>query len=78
LINFGLLLWLPANLVAKGYSMAVASQLLAASALIALATVFAAAFVYSRWSSMGALMAARANNIHHCKSIIRAFKTSAS
>jgi putative MFS transporter len=58
LINFGLLLWLPANLVAKGYSVAVASQLLAASALIALPTVFAAAFLYSRWSSKGALMAA--------------------
>jgi putative MFS transporter len=58
LINFGLLLWLPANLVAKGYPMAVASQLLAASALIALPTVFAAAFLYSRWSSRGALMAA--------------------
>jgi hypothetical protein len=45
-----MLLWLPANLVAKGYSMAVARQLLAASALIALPTVFAAAFESKRLS----------------------------
>ena len=57
-INFGLLLWMPANLVAKGYSMALSSELLAASALIALPTVFVAAFLYSRWSSKGALLAA--------------------
>ena len=57
LINFGLLLWMPAHLVAKGYSMALSSELLAASALIALPTVFVAAFLYSRWSSKGALLA---------------------
>jgi putative MFS transporter len=51
LINFGLMLWLPADLVAKGYSMAVSSKLLAESALIAFPTVFAAAFLYSRWST---------------------------
>ena len=56
LINFGLLLWMPAHLVAKGYSMALSSQLLAASALIAVPTVFVASFLYSRWSSKGALM----------------------
>jgi putative MFS transporter len=58
LINFGLLLWMPAHLVAKGYSMATSSQLLAASALIALPTVFVAALLYSRWSSKGALLGA--------------------
>jgi putative MFS transporter len=47
---------MPASLVARGYSMAASSRLLAASALIALPTVFAAAFLYSRWSSKGALM----------------------
>jgi putative MFS transporter len=57
LINFGLLLWMPAHLVARGYSMALSSELLAASALIALPTVFVAAFLYSRWSSKGALLA---------------------
>ena len=55
LINFGLLLWMPALLVARGYSVALSSQLLAASALIALPTVFLAAALYGRWSSKGAL-----------------------
>lgn len=58
LINFGLLLRMPAHLVATGYSMGVSSGLLAASALIAVPTVFAAAWPYSRWSSKGALVAA--------------------
>ncbi len=56
LINFGLLLWMPALLVAKGYSVALSSQLLAASALIAVPTVFLAAALYGRWSSKGALV----------------------
>ncbi len=51
LVNFGLLLWLPADLVAKGYSMEVSSRLLAESALIAFPTVFLAALAYSRWST---------------------------
>jgi putative MFS transporter len=51
LINFGLLLWLPADLVAKGYSIAVTSKLLAESALIAFPTTFIVAYLYSRWSS---------------------------
>jgi putative MFS transporter len=55
-VNFGLLLWMPAHLVSKGYSMALSSELLAASALIALPTVFVAAFLYSRWSAKGALL----------------------
>ncbi len=55
LINFGLLLWLPADLVAKGYSVSVSSRLLAESALIAFPTVFAAALLYSRWSTKWAL-----------------------
>ena len=56
LINFGLLLWMPAHLVARGYSVALSSALLAASALVALPTVFVAAFLYGRWSSKGALL----------------------
>jgi len=51
LINFGLLLWLPADLVARGYSMEVSSKLLAESALIAFPTVFIVAYLYSRWST---------------------------
>lgn len=56
LINFGLLLWLPADLVAKGYSVGVSSQLLAQSALIAFPTVFLAAALYSRWSTKWSLV----------------------
>jgi putative MFS transporter len=51
LINFGLLLWLPNDLVTKGYSMGLSSKLLAESALIALPTVFLCTFMYSRWST---------------------------
>jgi putative MFS transporter len=51
LINFGLLLWLPADLVARGYSMEVSSKLLAESALIAFPTVFVVAYLYSGWST---------------------------
>ena len=59
LINFGLLLWLPADLVAKGYSMELTSSLLAQSAVIAFPTIFLAAYVYSalstKWSLVGAV-----------------------
>jgi putative MFS transporter len=51
LVNFGLLLWLPTDLVAKGYSVSVSSKLLAESALIAFPTVFLVALAYSAWSS---------------------------
>src|SRR3569833_64677 len=51
LVNFGLLLWLPADLVSRGYSVTVASQLLTDSALIAFPTIFVAAFAYSRFST---------------------------
>jgi putative MFS transporter len=57
LVNFGLLLWLPAELVAEGYSVGVSSQLLAKSALIAFPTVFVCAFLYSRWSTKWSLAA---------------------
>jgi putative MFS transporter len=60
LINFGLLLWLPADLVAKGYSMAVSSKLLAESALIAFPTIFVVAWLYSRWSTKWSVTASLA------------------
>lgn len=50
-VNFGLLLWLPADLVSKGYSVGVSSRLLAESALIAFPTIFVVAYLYSRWST---------------------------
>jgi putative MFS transporter len=63
LINFGLLLWLPADLVAKGYSVAVSSKLLAESALIAFPTVFVVAFAYAAWSSKWSVVGALAVTI---------------
>ena len=50
-VNFGLLLWLPSDLQARGYSSALASGIIAKSALIALPTIMVAALLYSRWSS---------------------------
>jgi putative MFS transporter len=63
LINFGLLLWLPADLVAKGHSVAVSSKLLAESALIAFPTIFIVAFAFSAWSSKWAMVSSIAVTI---------------
>jgi putative MFS transporter len=60
LINFGLLLWLPSDLVAKGYSMELSSRLLAQSALIAFPTIFLVAYLYSRWSTKLSVVASLA------------------
>jgi putative MFS transporter len=57
LINFGLLLWLPAELHAHGYSIDLANTVLAKSALLALPTVLAAAIAYSLWSTKWSLVA---------------------
>jgi putative MFS transporter len=55
-VNFGLLLWLPSDLQARGYSSALASGILASSALIALPTILVAAWTYSRLSSKWTLV----------------------
>jgi len=60
LINFGLLLWLPADLVARGYSVGVTSRLLAESALIAFPTVFIVAYLYNSWSTKWSVAASLA------------------
>jgi putative MFS transporter len=60
LINFGLLLWLPADLIEKGYSVGLSSRLLAESALIAFPTVFIVAYLYSRWSTKWSVVASLA------------------
>jgi putative MFS transporter len=60
LIQFGVLLWLPAHLVSRGYTLTWASELIAASAFLALPTVLVAAWLYGRWTSKGALLAALA------------------
>jgi len=56
LVNFGLILWLPADLRAKGYSVASSDALLARSALLALPTAAITALLYARWSTKGTLM----------------------
>ena len=56
LVNFGLLLWLPMDLQARGYSAALASGVLASSALLALPTTALAAWCYSRFSSKWTLI----------------------
>jgi putative MFS transporter len=55
-INFGLLLWLPSDLQARGYSSALASGILTSSALVALPTIMLAAWAYARWSSKWTLV----------------------
>jgi putative MFS transporter len=57
LVNFGLLLWLPSELVAEGRSVALSSALIAKSSLIAAPTVLIAAYIYSRWSTKYSLLA---------------------
>lgn len=54
-VTFGLLLWLPSDLRARGFDPEVASSILASSALIALPTVAVSALLYSKWSSKGTL-----------------------
>ncbi len=56
-VNFGLLLWLPSDLQARGYSAEIASGLLAKSSLIALPTIAIAAFTYTRVSSKWTVVA---------------------
>jgi putative MFS transporter len=56
LINFGVLLWLPSALVAEGRSVAAASALIAQSTLIAAPTILLSTWLYSAWSTRGALM----------------------
>jgi putative MFS transporter len=58
-INFGLLLWLPLDLQARGFSSELASGILASSALIALPTIMLAAWTYStissKWTLVGSI-----------------------
>ena len=51
LVNFGLLLWLPTDLRARGYSVSGSNELLFWSSLLALPTTLIVAWFYSRWST---------------------------
>ncbi len=57
-VNFGVLLWLPASLIGEGRSVGLASALIARSALIAIPTIAAATYLYSRWSTKRVLILA--------------------
>jgi MFS transporter, putative metabolite:H+ symporter len=57
LVNFGLLLWLPAELRRRGLDVAGSNVLLFRSALVALPTMFAVALLYGRWSTKWTLFA---------------------
>ena len=56
LVNFGLLLWLPATLVAEGRSVAASSALIAKSTLIAAPTILISTWLYSAWSTKWSLV----------------------
>jgi len=51
LVNFGLLLWLPADLRSRGYSVSGSNELLFYSSLLALPTTILVAWIYSQWST---------------------------
>jgi putative MFS transporter len=57
-VNFGVLLWLPASLIAEGRSVGLTSALIAQSALIAVPTVAVATYLYSLWSTKRVLILA--------------------
>jgi putative MFS transporter len=76
LINFGLLLWLPADLIAKGYSVGLSSRLLAESALIAFPTVFIVAWLYSRWSTKWSVVGSLAVTLAGLVGVLRLELTS--
>ena len=71
LINFGLLLWLPADLISKGYSVGLSSKLLAELALIAFPTVFIVAYLYSRWSTKWSVTASLAVTLAGLAGVLR-------
>jgi MFS transporter, putative metabolite:H+ symporter len=56
LVNFGFLLWLPANLVKLGIDAHASSALLARSAILALPGIGIVVWFYQRWSSIRTLV----------------------
>ncbi len=56
-VNFGLLLWLPSQLVAEGRSVGLAATIIARSTFIAAPAVAVAAWLYSAWSTKWSLLA---------------------
>jgi MFS transporter, putative metabolite:H+ symporter len=56
LLNYGVLLWLPGQLIAEGREMGVAAAIIARSTIISAPVVVIAALLYSGWSTKGALL----------------------
>jgi putative MFS transporter len=56
LLNYGVLLWLPGELMAEGREMGAAAAIIARSAFISAPVVAIAALLYSRWSTKGSLL----------------------
>ncbi len=56
LLNYGVLLWLPGELIAEGRGMGVAAAIIARSTLVSVPVVAVAAVLYARWSTKGALL----------------------
>jgi putative MFS transporter len=57
-VNFGVLLWLPASLIAEGRSVGLMSAVIARSALIAVPTIAVATYLYRLWSTKRVLILA--------------------
>jgi putative MFS transporter len=55
-VNFGVMLWLPGNLIAEGRSVGLTSAVIAKSTLIAIPTVAVAIWLYAAWSTKRALI----------------------
>ncbi len=55
-VTFGLLLWLPGELISEGRDMGLAASIITQSSFIAVPVVAVAAFLYSKWSTKGALL----------------------
>jgi MFS transporter, putative metabolite:H+ symporter len=55
-VNFGVLLWLPASLIAEGRSIGLTSALIAKSTLIAIPTIVVATYLHTVWSTKRVLM----------------------
>ena len=56
LLNYGVLLWLPGQLIAEGRAMGVAAAIIARSTFISVPVIAIAALLYSRWSTKGSLL----------------------
>lgn len=55
-VNFGLLLWLPGQLMAEGRAIGLAASIIAKSSFIAMPVVVGASWLFAAWSTRGTLL----------------------